>query len=223
MASYTYHAYTRCWSRAWARATAHMRCLCPLWALWRSARGLARGGASIDQTPRAMHGQRQAGRLRTWQCPRGGEHAAPRLRARPGTARHRRWLQPCAARKTSGESPKPRARPVAVELSPPKGRAVARDGERARVRMSELSSHGGAPSAWLEASLSRGVAASEARPRGQCEPFSSHGRMRHAELIGCATLAVGDRVPRTRWRQLLFMSPARRPTWPADGSELGHD
>ena len=144
MASYTYHAYTRCWSRAWARATAHMRCLCPLWALWRSARGLARGGASIDQTPRAMHGQRQAGRLRI-----ASVHAAASTRA----ARHRRWLQPCAARKTSGESPKPRARPVAVELSPPKGRAVARDSERARVRMSELSSHAGAAQApgWKQA------------------------------------------------------------------------
>ena len=99
----------------------------------------------------------------------------------------------------------------------PRRRARAHAHERAELPRRRSSS------AWLEASLSRGFAASEARPRGQCEPFSSHGRMRHAELIGCATLAVGDRVPRTRWRQLLCMSQARRPTWPADGSELGHD
>ena len=84
---YTYHAYTRCsWSRAWARATAHMGCLCPLWALLEV---LHAGGASIDQTPRAMHGQCQAGRLRT-----GSVHAAASTRhpvsargqAQPGTA-----------------------------------------------------------------------------------------------------------------------------------------
>ena len=107
MASYTYHAYTRCWSlhsRAWARATAHMRCLCHA------------GGASIDQTPRAMHGQRQAGRLRT-----GSVHAAASTRhpvsargqAQPGTAggcspvRHarRRGNRPNHARGRSPSSP----------------------------------------------------------------------------------------------------------------------
>ena len=114
MASYTYHAYTRCsWSRAWARATAHMGCLCPLWALLEV---LHAGGASIDQTPRAMHGQCQAGRLRT-----GSVHAAASTRhpvsargqAQPGTAggcspvRHarRRGNRPNHARGRSPSSP----------------------------------------------------------------------------------------------------------------------
>ena len=102
-------------------------------------------------------------------------------------------------------------------------RTRRRPRRRARARAHERAELPRRRSGWLEISLSRGVEAYEARQRGQCEPFSSPGRMRHAELIGCATLAVGDRVPRTRWRQLLCMSPARRPTWPADGSELGHD
>ena len=105
-----------------------------------------RGARVISRPPGSPQGDARPTPGRSsphWQRPRG-EHAAPRLRARPGAARHGGWLEESpvrhamyarrAAVRGSGESPEPRAWPVAFELSPPKGRAVARDGERARAR-----------------------------------------------------------------------------------------
>jgi hypothetical protein len=191
------------------------------------------GGASHLTTPRAMRGQRQADRPRT-----GSVHAAStrhpvsaRGQAQPGTAGGwRRAL--CGTQSTQdvrrcGDAGN---RPNHARGRSPSSSHLPKDAPSPETASARARAHGRAelpyrrsPSAWLDASLSRGVAASEARPRGQCEPSSSPGRMRHAELIGYPTLAVGNRVARTRRRRLFCMSPARRPTWSADGSELGHD
>ena len=213
MASYTYHAYTRCCvSRVGKSHRAHEM---PLPSL-RGARALTRPPGRCTANARPV-----ASALAVSTRRRARGTPSPRAARRSPALQVAAAL--CGTQDVGGIAQTTRAvgrlRALTSQRTRrrPRRRARARAHERAELPRRRSSS------AWLEASLSRGVAASEARPRGQCEPFSSHGRMRHAELIGCATPAVGDRVPRTRWRQLLCMSPARRPTWPADGSELGHD